>query len=95
MIRGPDMEAEDAQTTRSFEVGITIDGLAMDMERMDEVVGLDTTEVWRGSGIPTTSHVVPYHGIAIDGRARDRGSPGPAACGSIKGAERDDWGDGL
>ncbi|WP_228386570.1 multicopper oxidase family protein [Ornithinicoccus halotolerans] len=72
----------DAVRTRSFELqGRQINGKRMDMERIDEVVGLGDTEVWEvrnAGGEPHSFHVhdVQFHVLGVDGR-----EPGPGLAG--------------
>jgi FtsP/CotA-like multicopper oxidase with cupredoxin domain len=78
----PGLDPAEAQVTRTFRMGGTsINGSKMEMDRIDEVVEVDTTEVWEVSnagGSPHSLHVhdVQFRVVAVDGRA-----PGPDLAG--------------
>ena len=72
---GPALREDDAVTTRTFRLGGTaINGQDMDMNRIDEVVRLGTTELWEvtnADGIPHNFHVhdVRFQVVDVDGAA--------------------------
>ncbi len=61
---------DDAVTTRSFRLGDSnINGDKMDMDRVDEVVTVDTTEIWEvtnGDGNPHSFHPHLVHFTVLD-----------------------------
>ncbi|HEX2073100.1 MAG TPA: multicopper oxidase domain-containing protein [Geodermatophilus sp.] len=71
----PDLREEDAVTTRTFRLsGTAINGQDMDMNRIDEVVRLGTTELWEvtnADGIPHNFHVhdVQFQVVDVAGAA--------------------------
>jgi FtsP/CotA-like multicopper oxidase with cupredoxin domain len=72
-IDAPD--PDDAVTTRTFRLsGSNINGRDMDMDRVDEVVTVDTTEIWEvtnGDGTPHSfhPHLVHFTVLDVDGEA--------------------------
>jgi FtsP/CotA-like multicopper oxidase with cupredoxin domain len=78
----PGLEEADATVTRTFRLGGNdINGLEMNMARIDEVVTVGSTEVWEvtnGVGTPHNFHVhdVQFQVLDVDGRA-----PEPVAGG--------------
>lgn len=67
-------DPEDAVTTRTFELSgrSRINGRKMDMNRIDTVVTVDTTEIWEitnGSGNPHNFHIhdVQFQILDVDG----------------------------
>ncbi|HSI80976.1 MAG TPA: multicopper oxidase domain-containing protein [Solirubrobacterales bacterium] len=68
-----ELDPGDAAVTREFELrSRRINGEEMDIERIDEVVEVDTTEVWEvenGHGQPHTFHVhdVQFQVLDVDG----------------------------
>jgi FtsP/CotA-like multicopper oxidase with cupredoxin domain len=78
----PDLHEAEASAIRTFLLGGNdINDLEMDMSRIDEVVTVDTTELWEvtnGSGSPHSFHVhdVQFQVLDVDGRA-----PAPVASG--------------
>jgi len=69
----PELDPADAAQTREFELrSRRINDEEMDMERIDTVVSVDTTEVWEvenGHGQPHTFHVhdVQFQVLDVDG----------------------------
>jgi len=66
-------DPDDAATTRSFHLsGGAINGKPMDMDRIDQAVTVDTTEIWEidGSGMAHNFHVhdVRFQVLDVDGR---------------------------
>jgi FtsP/CotA-like multicopper oxidase with cupredoxin domain len=59
------LRAEDAVKTRRFELGGqgSINGKSMDMSRIDEVVTVDTTEIWEVENTSGTPHNFHPHDI--------------------------------
>jgi len=80
----PDLDRDDVEKTREFELqGTVINGKDMDMERIDETVELDATELWRvrnTDGQPHNFHVhdVQFAIVSVDG------SPPPAELAGRK-----------
>lgn len=78
----PNLDPDRATTTRTFRLGgSNINGLKMDMDRIDEVVEVDTTEIWEITNPGSTPHNFHVHDVQfaivdIDGEA-----PGPALAG--------------
>ncbi|MGH3662098.1 MAG: multicopper oxidase family protein [Micromonosporaceae bacterium] len=74
----PALDPSEVVKTRDFRLsGHSINGKQMEMDRVDEVVGVDTTEIWRvhnNGGQPHSFHVhdVQFQILDIDG------SPPPA-----------------
>ena len=71
----PPAESDRSDVTRSFVLeGRTINGKTMDMDRIDEAVTVDTTEVWEvrsRNPFPHNFHVhdVQFRVLSIDGEA--------------------------
>jgi FtsP/CotA-like multicopper oxidase with cupredoxin domain len=82
LVPPPDLDPTDARVTRTFRMGdMNINGASMDMGRIDEVVEVDSTEIWEVSnadGVPHSFHVhdVQFRVVAVDGRP-----PGPELSG--------------
>lgn len=82
LAQAPDLDPDDAATTRTFRLGASsINGKNMDMSRIDEVVEVDTTEIWEitnPGNLPHNLHVhdVQFTVLDIDGRP-----PGPELAG--------------
>jgi FtsP/CotA-like multicopper oxidase with cupredoxin domain len=73
LVEVPRIDPAAAAATRSFWLAEhTINGEHMDMERIDEVVRVDTVEVWEvvnDDGMPHSFHIhdVQFQIVAIDG----------------------------
>jgi len=78
----PDLKEADAVTTRKIALGGSdINGRDMDMSRIDEVVTVDTTEVWRvsnGDGTPHSFHIHDVQFVILD---VDGATPAPPLRG--------------
>jgi len=78
----PHLDPDDAAVTRHFRLGgSNINGLKMDMSRIDEVVELDTTEIWEitnPGGTPHNFHVHDVQFMVLDIEGRE---PGAALAG--------------
>jgi FtsP/CotA-like multicopper oxidase with cupredoxin domain len=60
----PDLREDDVVTTRSFRLsGTAINGRDMDMNRVDEVVGLGDTELWEVTNADGTPHNFHVHDV--------------------------------
>lgn len=75
----PDLKTADASTTRRIRLGGNdINGQDMDMGRIDEVVTVGTTELWRvsnGDGSPHSFHVHDVQFVVLDAEDARPGSP--------------------
>jgi FtsP/CotA-like multicopper oxidase with cupredoxin domain len=79
------LDADDAERVRHFELSgsRSINGRGMDMERIDQVVPVDQTEVWEvenSAGIPHSLHV---HDTRFE-VAEFAGEPPPPALSGLK-----------
>jgi FtsP/CotA-like multicopper oxidase with cupredoxin domain len=75
---------DELQVDRTFELrGTTINGQEMDMARIDEVVEVDTTEVWDVENTDGTYHNFHVHGVQFQVVEMD-GEPPPAEISGWK-----------
>lgn len=71
----PDLDAADAEQTRSFELSDNrINGQPMDMERVDEIIAAGATEIWEVENTHSQPHNFHIHDVQfqildIDGEA--------------------------
>lgn len=66
LAAAPDLDPENATITRRFELqGRAINGESMDMSRIDEVVEVDTTEVWEVANTDGGYHNFHIHDVAF------------------------------
>ncbi|MGJ7439455.1 multicopper oxidase family protein [Aquipuribacter sp. MA13-6] len=75
----PDLAVQDATVTRTFDLagGNAINGLRMDMSRVDEVAETGTTEEWAVRNLDGMPHNFHLHGTSFVVAELD-GSPPPA-----------------
>lgn len=78
----PDLDPTDAHVTRTFRMGGTnINGKKMAMDRIDEVVEVDTTEVWEVSNAGGSPHSFHVHDVQFRVASVDGQPPGPELSG--------------
>lgn len=78
----PRLVERSATRTREFELGDNrINGESMDMERIDDVVMVETTEVWKVRNGHTQPHNFHIHDIQFQVIAIDGNSPTPELAG--------------
>jgi suppressor of ftsI len=64
LAAAPDLREDDAVTTRSFRLsGTAINGQDMNLNRVDEVVRLGDTELWKVTNADGTPHNFHVHGV--------------------------------
>jgi FtsP/CotA-like multicopper oxidase with cupredoxin domain len=78
----PDLDPGEAVRTRTFRLGgSNINGLKMEMDRIDEVVEVDTTEIWEITNPGSTPHNFHVHDVQFAVVDIDGEAPGPALIG--------------
>ncbi|AWB86679.1 multicopper oxidase family protein [Mycetocola zhujimingii] len=76
------IQASDAVTTRTFRLdGFTINGQSMDMDRIDEVVTVGSTEEWVVTNGMTMPHNFHVHDVQFQVASVDGKEPGPELAG--------------
>jgi FtsP/CotA-like multicopper oxidase with cupredoxin domain len=76
-------DASEAVTTRSFELNGSsrINGRKMDMNRIDNVVAVDTTEIWEVTNRSGNPHNLHVHDVQFRVLEHDGASPPPHLSG--------------
>ncbi|MFC8682541.1 multicopper oxidase family protein [Microbacterium ureisolvens] len=78
----PRFAADDADTSRTFEVqNREINGRRMDMDRIDEVMQIDTTELWEVTNLDLFPHNWHVHDVQFQVVDIDGSTPGPELRG--------------
>lgn len=78
----PDLDLADAQVTRSFRMSdSSINGGQMEMDRIDEVVEVDTTELWEVSSADGIMHSFHVHDVQFQVVSVDGAPPAPELSG--------------
>jgi FtsP/CotA-like multicopper oxidase with cupredoxin domain len=79
--RAPDLDLDGARS-RTFELsGRSINGLSMDMRRIDGAVETGTTEIWEVHNRDGEPHNFHVHGTRFQVLSVDGGTPGPLLAG--------------
>jgi FtsP/CotA-like multicopper oxidase with cupredoxin domain len=82
LAEAPDLDPDQATNTRTFRLGgSNINSLKMDMERIDEVVEVDTTEIWEVTNPGNTPHNFHVHDVQFAIVDIDGEEPEPALSG--------------
>jgi blue copper oxidase len=78
----PRLDPDGAVATRDFRLsGRQINGKEMDMDRIDEVVGKDTSEVWEVTNRHNQPHNFHVHGVQFQLLDVGSGAPPPQLSG--------------
>jgi len=77
----PDLDIDDAEVRRFELRGRRINGLQMEMSRIDEVVELGSTEVWEVTNSDGEYHNFHVHDVQFEVLEADGDRPGPALSG--------------
>src|SRR5690606_22861475 len=78
----PALDLADAQVTRSFRMSdSSINGGQMEMDRIDEVVEVDTTELWEVSSADGIMHSFHVHDVQFQVVSVDGAPPAPELSG--------------
>ncbi len=78
----PDLQRDDVVVTREFSLsGTEINGLEMDMERVDVTAEVGTTELWRVRNTGGSVHNFHVHDVQFVVAALDGGPPPPELTG--------------
>lgn len=77
----PALDVSDAPVRRFELEGRTINGKKMDMNRIDETVRVDTTEVWEVTNSADEYHNFHVHDVQFEVLSVDGKQPGPALSG--------------
>jgi blue copper oxidase len=82
LVQVPRLDPAAAATTRAFRLaGGQINDKSMDMDRIDEVVGKDTTEVWEVSNQDLVPHNFHVHGVQFQLLDMGGATPPPQLAG--------------
>jgi blue copper oxidase len=82
LVRHQQLDQADAAQTRRFDLNDddAINGMPMDMGRIDQIVALDTTEVWEVTNRSGNLHTFHVHGVQFK-VAEQAGAPPPTLAG--------------
>jgi FtsP/CotA-like multicopper oxidase with cupredoxin domain len=82
LVQVPRLDPAAAAATRAFRLaGGQINGKSMDMDRIDEVVGEDTTEVWEVINQDLVPHNFHVHGVQFQLLDMGGAAPPPQLAG--------------
>jgi len=82
LVEIPRLDPDEAVTERQFQFsGHSINNTRMDMGRIDEVVELDTTEIWEVHAIDGTPHSFHVHDVQFQVLSVDGQAPPPELSG--------------
>ncbi len=82
LAEAPDLDRADVARTRDFRLsGTSINGLTMDMDRIDATVELDTTELWRVRNTDGGFHNFHVHDVQFVVASVDGAPPPPELAG--------------